>query len=95
MEIFVTTFAAKPGKADVVAEYYVERQPEYEAAKGFRGMPGHVLAKNNRHTAAVASHCQIVLEAAEKGIIDKQQLSELLPPGWQTEHQGNNLWQKG
>jgi hypothetical protein len=37
MENFVITFSAKPGKADAVSQFYLEMQPVYEKAKGFRG----------------------------------------------------------
>jgi hypothetical protein len=37
MDIFVTTFSAIAGKGDEVADFYAELQPEYDAAKGFRG----------------------------------------------------------
>ena len=37
MENFVITFTAQPGKEEVVSKFYLDLQPEYEAAKGFRG----------------------------------------------------------
>jgi heme-degrading monooxygenase HmoA len=37
MENFVITFTAQPGKEDIVARFYTELQPQYDAAKGFRG----------------------------------------------------------
>lgn len=37
MENFVITFTAQPGKEDIIADFYTALQPEYEAAKGFRG----------------------------------------------------------
>jgi len=37
MENFVITFSAKPGKADAVSRFYLDMQPVYEQAKGFRG----------------------------------------------------------
>ena len=37
MENFVITLTAQPGKEDVVTEFYTSLQPEYDAAKGFRG----------------------------------------------------------
>jgi len=37
MENFVITFSAKPGKADAVSQFYLDMQPVYEQAKGFRG----------------------------------------------------------
>jgi len=37
MENFVTTFAAKPGKEKIVADFYTSLQPEYDKAKGFHG----------------------------------------------------------
>jgi len=37
MENFVITFSTKPGKEDAVTKFYVEMQPDYDKAKGFRG----------------------------------------------------------
>jgi heme-degrading monooxygenase HmoA len=37
MENFVITLTAQPGKEDVITQFYVELQPEYAQAKGFRG----------------------------------------------------------
>jgi hypothetical protein len=37
MEHFVVTMTAQPGKEDVIADFYTSVQPEYDAAKGFRG----------------------------------------------------------
>lgn len=37
MENFVITFSAKPGKEDAVSQFYLNMQPAYEKAKGFRG----------------------------------------------------------
>jgi hypothetical protein len=37
MENFVITFSARPGKADAVSQFYLDMQPQYARAKGFRG----------------------------------------------------------
>ena len=37
MENFVITFTAKPGKEGIISDFYTSLQPEYDAAKGFRG----------------------------------------------------------
>ena len=37
MENFVVTFSALPGKEDFISDFYPALQPEYDAAKGFRG----------------------------------------------------------
>jgi len=37
MENFVITLTAKPGKADAVSQFYLDMQPAYVNAKGFRG----------------------------------------------------------
>ena len=37
MENFVITFTARPGKADAVSQFYLELQPQYDKARGFRG----------------------------------------------------------
>ena len=37
MENFVITLTAQPGKEDVISDFYTSLQPEYDAAKGFRG----------------------------------------------------------
>lgn len=37
MEHFLVTITAQPGKEGAVADFYLAQQPEYEAAKGFRG----------------------------------------------------------
>ena len=37
MENYIITFSAKLGKADTVSQFYLDLQPHYEKAKGFRG----------------------------------------------------------
>ena len=37
MENFIVSFTAQPGKEDIIAKFYTELQPEYDAAKGFHG----------------------------------------------------------
>jgi heme-degrading monooxygenase HmoA len=37
VENYVVTFTAQPGKEDIVADYYLGMQPDYEAAPGFIG----------------------------------------------------------
>jgi len=37
MENFIITFSTLPGKEQEVTEFYTSLQPEYDAAKGFRG----------------------------------------------------------
>ena len=37
MENYIVTLTAQPGKEEVVAEYYLSMQPDYDAAPGFLG----------------------------------------------------------
>ncbi len=48
------------------------------AAKRADGTPGHFMAQQNGHAAAIKAHGKLVFEAVEKGLIDKRQVFELL-----------------
>jgi hypothetical protein len=64
MDTFVTTFTAKAGSDQKIADFYIGQQAQYEAAKGFRGRqllmsrPGTMLAEVSKFMSAeeIASH---------------------------------------
>ena len=64
METYIITFSALPGKENIIADYYTSLEPEYAAAKGFRGRqiyqsrPGVMVehVKKNMSAEEMAKH---------------------------------------